>query len=109
MKKVVVSFGLIAGVIVSAMLFLTMYLYSSGVEIKNGELIGYTTMIIAFSTIFFGIRTYRDQYQAGTIRFGKAFQVGLFITIIASFMYVASWMIISAVTGDAFIEQYTQK
>lgn len=104
MKKIVLTYGLIGGLIVSVMMWLT--LGSGQHDFENGELIGYTTMVIALSTIFFGVKAYRDKHLGGTIRFGKAFVVGLYITLIASTLYVASWMVLSAYTGDDFMEQY---
>ena len=41
--------------------------------------IGYTTMVIAFLLIFFGVRSYRDNVAGGTVRFGRAFAVGALI------------------------------
>ncbi len=106
MKKVVLIFGAIGGIIVSSLMFITMG--SGKINFENGELIGYTTMIIALSTIFFAVKSYRDKYADGTIKFGKAFLIGLYVTLIASAMYVASWMIISHANGDDFMNQYSE-
>jgi len=104
MKRTVFTFGSIAGIIVSAMLFITMTDGLKGNE--YGELIGYSTMIIAFVTIFFAVRTYRDKYNHGLIKFAKAFLIGLYITLIASTMYVASWMVISNTYARNYMDQY---
>jgi len=104
MRKTVFTFGIIAGIIVSAMLFITMT--EDFVGMKHGELIGFATMIIAFTTIFFAIRAYRDKYNGGEIKFGKAFLIGLYITLIASTLYVASWMLISGTYGKNYMDQY---
>lgn len=104
MKRTVFTFGSIAGIIVSAMLFITMTDGLKGNE--YGELIGYSTMIIAFVTIFFAVRTYRDKYNHGLIKFGKAFLIGLYITLIASTMYVVSWMVISNTYARNYMDQY---
>ncbi len=104
MKKIVFTFGIIAGVIVSGMLFIT---FSGDIErMDQGELAGYITMIIALSVIFFAIKTYRDKYNNGMITFGKAFLMGLYITLVASTLYVASWMVISGTIATDFMEQY---
>jgi hypothetical protein len=105
-KKIVLIFGIIAGIIVSAMLFMSMA--TGSVDFENGELLGYATMIIALSTIFFGIKTYRDKHLNGSIKFGKGFLMGLYITLIASIMYTASWMIILNTSGENFMEEYYQ-
>ncbi len=107
MKKVVLIFGVIGGLIVSSLMFLT--LGSGEINFENGELIGYATMIIALSTIFFAVKSYRDKYADGTIKFGKAFLIGLYVTLITSAMYVGSWMIISSGSvGDDFMNQYQE-
>lgn len=104
MKKVVLTFGIISGIIVSAMLFITFS--SSTPDLESGKWMGYVTMIIALSVIFFAIKTYRDKHKNGSISFGKAFLMGLYITLVASTLYVASWMIISGTIAKDFMEQY---
>jgi hypothetical protein len=104
MKRIVLTYGIIGGIIVSAMMWLT--LGSGKHDFDNGMWIGYTTMVIALSTIFFGVKTYRDKHRGGSITFGKAFLMGLYITLIASTMYVASWMVLSATSKQDYMEQY---
>lgn len=110
MKKVVVVYGIIAGAIVGAMLLITMPLYEREVlNFENGELLGYTTMVIALSLIFFGIKTYRDQHQNGKITFGKGLQIGLLITLIASFVYASAWEVSYRTMSDSYIEKMSQR
>src|SRR5690606_32323500 len=91
MKKIVLTYGLIAGVIVSSMLVITQPLFRNGtLNIDNGVYVGFGSMIIAMSLIFFAIKSYRDQHLQGVITFGKAFKVGILIALIASLMYVCS-------------------
>lgn len=104
MKKIVLTYGIIGGIIVSAMMWLT--LGSGSHDFDNGMWIGYTTMVIALSTIFFAIKTYRDKHLGGAIKFGKAFLLGLLITLVASTMYVASWMALSASSKQDFMAEY---
>lgn len=106
MKKLIVKNGLIAGVITSGMVVLMF----SGTEIdfKYGELFGYSSMIIAFSTIFFAVRSYRDKQDDRSISFGKALQIGLGITLVASALYVISWMILSNTIAKDFMSEYFQ-
>ncbi len=94
MKKIVLVYGLIAGAIVGGMMLITMPLYEKGtLDIKNGEFVGYTTMVVALSLIFVGVKSFRDQHAQGVISFGKGFLVGILITLVASVMYALAWEI----------------
>ena len=106
MERIILTYGIIAGVIVSAMMWIT--LGDGKHDFENGELIGYTTMVIALSAIFFGVRTYRDKHLGGGITFGRAFLIGLSITVVASTLYVASWMIMSATMEQDFMASYME-
>ncbi|MEZ4973737.1 MAG: DUF4199 domain-containing protein [Cyclobacteriaceae bacterium] len=112
MKKVVFIFGSIAGLIEVAMFFISMPLMGNGtISFENGEVIGYSTMIIALSMIFFGVKSFRDNHSEGKITFGKAFQVGIFIALLAGVIYALGWEAYMATgTGpDEFMTQYTDQ
>ncbi|MBD8525599.1 DUF4199 domain-containing protein [Pseudomarimonas arenosa] len=106
MGKTIVRFGLIAGAILSAMLLLTLAL-TDQVGFEYGALIGYTTMVLAFLMIYFGIRSYRDTVAGGQIGFGRALLVGLLITLLSSACYVATWQVVYHQFAPDFIEKYT--
>lgn len=92
MKKIVWTFGLIAGGIMSVMMMVTLPFEN---EFESSALIvGYTTIVLSFLCIYFGIRTYRDNVARG-ISFGRALGVGVLIAFIASCCYVATWEVIS--------------
>ncbi len=106
MKKVVLTSGIIAGIIVVGMMYLSMPFHKELNKMGIGEVIGYTTMLLAFSSIFFGIKSLRDNEQGGTITFKRAFLVGLYITLIASAMYAIGWEIYYQTLGGNFMEEY---
>lgn len=93
MKKTVLTFGLIAGAVLSAMMLLTLP-FADSIGFDRGEIIGYTSMVLAFLLIFFGIRSYRDTVAGGQVSFGRAFAVGALITVVASLCYVLTWEVI---------------
>jgi hypothetical protein len=91
MRKIALTFGLLAGVVVSVFSFIIMGLCENGtITFDNSDVIGYGSMVIALSMIFFGIKSFRDNYQNGAIKFGKGLQVGLLITLVASLLYAAA-------------------
>lgn len=94
MKRTVLIFGLISGVVSSAMMFLTLPLLDNGtIDFSNGAVIGYTAIFLSFVLVFFGIRSYRENH-GGSISFGRAFAVGILISLISSAFYVASWEVL---------------
>jgi len=93
MKKTVLTFGLISGAILSVMLFVTLP-FQDAIGFDRGEIIGYTSMVVAFLLIYFGVRSYRDNVAGGSVRFGRAFAVGALIAAVASLCYVAAWEVI---------------
>ena len=106
MKRTVVIFGLLSGVISSAMMFLTMPLINRGIiNFDNGEVIGYTAIFLSFLLVFFGIRSYRER-SGGTVTFGRAFAVGILITLISCVFYVVSWEIIYFNVMPDFTDRY---
>ena len=96
MQKNIIIYGLIAGIVVSIlMLFSVNYIshVEGKVDYNTSLLIGYASMLIAFSLVYIGIRNYRDKYNGGVISFGKAFKIGAMIVLIASTIYVVAWLI----------------
>ncbi len=109
MKNTVLKYGFIAGGILSGLMVLTI----GGAKVLGldhtggvaGMLMGYTTMLISFVMIHFGIRSYRDTVLGGSVRFWPAARVGLLIALIASVCYAATWMVV----GEAFLPDFAEK
>lgn len=93
MRKIVLTFGLIAGAILSVMMVVTMPFHEA-IGFDRSLVVGYTTMVVAFLMIYFGVRSYRDTVAGGHVTFGRAFGVGLLIMVIASCCYVATWEVL---------------
>src|SRR5258708_9032100 len=93
MKKTILVFGLISGVIMATLMFGTLPFTNSPWLQSHSMFIGYTTMVLSFMLVFFGIRSYRENVGGGTITFGRAFAVGILITLISSVLYVITWEI----------------
>jgi uncharacterized membrane protein len=92
MKKNILIFGLIAGLIVGVLMICAIWLGNNNHDSTN-EVIGYASMVIAFSFIFVGVKNFRDKYNQGVVSFGKALAIGLGITLIASTIYVIVWLV----------------
>ena len=105
MKKTVLTFGLISGVLSSVMMVATVpFLHKIGSS--EGLVIGYTAIVVSFLLVFFGIRSYRDNVGNGQITFTKAFAVGISITLISCMFYVATWEILYFNFMPDFMDNY---
>ena len=106
MKRIVIIFGLISGFISSALMFLTLPLMHTGaINFSNGYILGYTSIVLSLLLVVFGIRSYREN-NGGTITFGRAFSVGILITLISCVFYVASWEVIYFKFMPDFADKY---
>ena len=92
MKKTVLTFGLISGV-VSAAIMLPNLLLLDRIGFDKGVIVGYTAIVLSFMLVFFGIRSYRENVAGGRITFGRAVAVGILITLISCAFYVIFWEI----------------
>jgi hypothetical protein len=93
MKKTVLTFGLISGVLSSVMMAATVP-FMHKIPFNKGLIVGYTAIVLSFLLVFFGIRSYRDNVGNGQITFTKAFAVGISITLISCVFYVVTWEIL---------------
>jgi len=105
MKKIVLISGLLAGLISVLGFALNV---TNVVDFSNGMLVGYASMIIGFSLIFVATVKYRDNHYGGSITFGRAFLIGLYITLIASSVYVVVWLITYYFFIPDYLDKYTQ-
>jgi len=93
MKKIIWIYGVIAGIISVSWGVLSESVVGDSLSLNTRMILGYATMIVAFSLIFVAVKNYRDTENHGRITFGKALGIGLLITLIASTVYVVVWMI----------------
>ena len=105
MRRIVLTFGLIAGGLLSLMMFVNMSLVDR-MGFDHSLVIGYTTMVLAFLLAFFGVRSYRDNVAGGSVGFGRAFTVAFLITLVASACYVTTWEFVYYRMMPDFADKY---
>ena len=108
MKKTVLTFGIISGV-VSAGMFLATVPFLDQIGFDKGYVVGYTAIVLSFMLVFFGIKSYRDNQGAGRISFGRGFAVGLGITLISSLFYVGTWQILYFIAMPEKMHEHMNK
>lgn len=107
MKKNILIFGLISGIIVSVFMGVSMILCYNKNSYSGSMVLGYTMMLLAFAFVFVGIKNYRDKFNGGLISFGSAFKIGGLIALIASTMYVITWLIVYYNFIPDFMDKYS--
>jgi len=105
MKKTVLTFGFLSGAVSAAMMFATMP-FVEQIGFDRMLVVGYTTIVISFLFVYFGMRSYRDNVLGGTMTFGKGFNAGILITLISCVCYVAAWLVIYYTVMPDFGERY---
>jgi hypothetical protein len=94
MKKIVLTFGFISGLIMSVLMGGSLLAADKIGSGHNSLVLGYTIMVASFLLIYFGIRSYRDNTLGGQISFGRAFACGILITLISTVCYVVMWEVL---------------
>ena len=89
MKRTVLRYGLLSGLMISVLMDCSMLL-AHRIGPGYSMLIGYTIMVASFLLVYFGVRSYRDTVLGGGISFGRALGCGLLIMLITTICYVGS-------------------
>lgn len=106
MKKLILTYGTIAALIIVAMLIFTFTGMTP--DFEYAELMGYTTMILAFSSIFVATNYYKKNLSDNVLSFKEALKIGLGITLVATVIYILAWMIMSNTIAKDFMADYFQ-
>jgi uncharacterized protein DUF4199 len=107
MKNTVIKYGLISGALISLMMMLTIPFHDQIGFGISGMVVGYTTMVLAFLLIYFGVRSYRDSVGGGTVGFGRALAIGVLIAAVSSACYVATWEVMYFKFMPDFMDRYS--
>lgn len=109
MKQITIKYGIIGGVIVATFMMLTMPLMTANPtdDYDLAEILGYVSILLSLSTIFIAIKTFRDKFNEGKVKFGKALLIGIYITLIAGAIYSLTFLIYFNFIDNSFIEHYT--
>lgn len=105
MRKTILIFGLISGAI-SSLMMVSIVAFGDRIGFDRGAVISYTSIVLSFLMVFFGIRSYRDNIGGGQITFLKGFAVGICITVISCLCYVLTWEILYYKFLPGFWDKY---
>ncbi|MES2444716.1 MAG: DUF4199 domain-containing protein [Pseudomonadota bacterium] len=108
MLKQVLTYGAIAGAIVGVPMFVMAVALDGTLILQGGMVLGYTLMLIALSTVFVGVKRYRDIDRGGVIGFWRALGMGLAISAVGGIVYVIAWEAALALMHNDFIDTMTR-
>jgi len=105
MKKTITRYGLYGAVTICALFLLSLFV-GKNLSYSIQEVIGYTSMIVSLSFVFFGIKHFRDQVNNGSVTFGKALLIGLAISLITAIAFgILDYIYVAYINPD-FTEEY---
>lgn len=87
MKRNILIYGLIGGIVMTTLHFTTIPLWDKTSNYDLGEVLGYASMILSLLAVYLGIKHYRDKYNDGSMSFKQGFTVGLSISTVAGMLF----------------------
>ncbi|NNC69495.1 MAG: DUF4199 domain-containing protein [Flavobacteriaceae bacterium] len=105
MKKSVIKYG-IRSVLTLIILFIISLTFGKNLDYGLQEVIGYVSIVLALVFVFFGIKHYRDHENNGSVSFGKAVLIGIYITLFAALAFGAIDIIYRLINPEFTTEYY---
>jgi len=107
MKNSITKFGVYAFLLALLLFFFALY-FGQGLSFSSQEVIGYASMIVSLSFVYFGIKHFRDQQNNGLVTFWKGFIIGIGITCFAALAFaIVDYIYVTQINPD-FSAQYLE-
>lgn len=105
MKKTILRFALYSSSTI-CILFLLSWFLGKDLSHETQEFLGYASMIISLSFVYFGIRHFRDQQNNGTINLKKGLLLGVLISLLTALAFGSLDMIYIKFINPDFLAEY---
>lgn len=105
MKKTVLKFGTYGAITICA-LFLISWFVLDGLSFSVQEVLGYVSIILSLSFVYFGIKHYRDRENSGKVRFKDALAIGVLISLITALVFGLLDVFYTEVLNPDFMSEY---
>ena len=88
MKNTVLKYGIYSAIAITA-LFLIGWFIGEVFDLgySSQEVVGYASILVSLSFVFFGVKHFRAPAHHGTVSFGTALLIGLSISLFASIAF----------------------
>jgi hypothetical protein len=108
MKNIVVKYG-VYGFLTGLIIFtLHLTLGINNLDYSTNEILGYVSIFLSLSFIFFGIKHYRDKVNNGVVTIGKAIVIGLLISVLVGLGIAIADFIYTKLIDPSFFDNYEQ-
>ncbi len=108
MKKTVLKFGSYGLVMGFIIFILHLTLGIDNLDYSTNEILGYVSIFLSLSFIFFGIKHYRDKINDGVISLGKAITIGALISLLVGLGIAIADFIYTKYIDPEFFSRYEQ-
>lgn len=100
------SYGLLVGFII---FFIHLFYGIDNLDYGTNEILGYISIFLSLSFIFFGIKHFRDKENNGFISLGKAIQIGVLIAFLVGLGIAFADYIYTKFIDPNFFANYEQQ
>ncbi|WP_282134679.1 DUF4199 domain-containing protein [Seonamhaeicola maritimus] len=107
MQATIKKYGLY-GLLTGLVIFLLHLTLGKDLSYSTNEIIGYISIFISLSFVFFGIKHYRDKVNNGVVSFGKALSIGILISVLVAIGIALADFIYTQFINPAWFENYYQ-
>lgn len=108
MRKLLIIYGVIGGLLLSAKLFLSIPAAGAAMDFEQSNTRNYLLMTAAFTLIIIATGQINKRYFDNAISFWKALVLGLNISLIMVLIYTLSWELILNQFIPNYSEQYLE-
>ena len=99
------SYGLIVGFII---FILHLSLGIDNLDYSTNEILGYVSIFLSLSFIFFGLKHYRDKVNNGVLSLGKAITIGILISLLVGLGIAIADFVYTKFIDPEFFNRYTE-
>ncbi|NRD18832.1 DUF4199 domain-containing protein [Winogradskyella eckloniae] len=109
MKNTIIKYGLYGLVTGFAVFTLHLIFGIKNLDSSTNEVLGYVSIFLSLSFIYFGIKHYRDHVNNGSISLGKAILIGILISLLVGLGIAIADFIYTKFINPTFFSKYEQQ
>ena len=107
MKNIIKKYGVLASLIcVGFPVLASLIIGTESDSYGIGEIVGYASIVVAMSLVYFAMRNFRDKENGGQINFGQGLKIGSMISVFGGIAFGVYNLIFVTVIDPDFNEKY---